>query len=109
MKTPFSWVTRASALLAVAAALSVVLAIPAATSAADPAECPAADPVSIAAAECASTTPVVPSLDPQRSEDFVPPPMPRVRSASAALCRPLSAVFYAQTDWFRRQDEAPER
>ena len=99
MKVQGSWVTRASALLAVAAASVVVLAIPAATSAADPAGCPAADPVSIAAAECESTTPVVPSLDPQWSEDFVPPPMSKVRSA--ALCRPLSAVFYAQSDWFR--------
>ena len=42
---------------------------------------------------------VVPSLDPDWSDSFVPPPQPRLRSFS--LCRPLNAVFYAQTDWFR--------
>jgi PKD repeat protein len=68
-------------------------------SAIDPAGCPAADPVSIAAAECAGETPVVPSLDPDWSDSFVPPPEPRLRSL--ALCRPLNAVFYAPTDWFR--------
>jgi hypothetical protein len=93
------WVVRAPALLAVAAA--VVLAIPAGTAASDPPACPAPDPISIAAAECESTTPVVPSLDPEWSADFVPPAMPQVRSLTAAACRPLSAVFYTETDWLR--------
>ncbi len=93
------WVVRAPALLAVAAA--VVLAIPAGTAASDPPACPAPDPISIAAAECESTTPVVPSLDPEWSADFTPPPMPRVRALTAATCRPLSAVFYTETDWLR--------
>ncbi len=93
------WVVRAPALLAVAAA--VVLAIPAGTAASDPPACPAPDPISIAAAECESTTPVVPSLDPEWSADFTPPAMPQVRSLTAAACRPLSAVFYTETDWLR--------
>jgi PKD repeat protein len=42
---------------------------------------------------------VVASLDPDWSDSFVPPLEPRLRSL--ALCRPLNAVFYAQTDWFR--------
>ena len=60
-----------------------------------------ADPGSIAAANCAATTPVVPSLDPEWSDSFVPPPEPKLRAAAAAACRPLNAVFYAETDWLR--------
>jgi PKD repeat protein len=95
-KRSFAPVALVSALVIAAA---VVLAAPAATFAADPSGCPAADPVSIAAADCAASTPVVPSLDPAWSDGFVPPAMPRLRSL--VLCRPLNAVFYAQTDWFR--------
>jgi PKD repeat protein len=95
--------TRACAPVALVTALviaaAVVLASPAAALAADPGGCPAADPVSITAAECAATTPIVPSLDPEWSDAFVPPPMPKLRSA--ALCRPLNALFYAAIDWIR--------
>ena len=91
---------RARALVALAAASALVLAIPAASPAADPADCSAVDPVSNAAAECLATGPIVPSLDPEWSDSFVPPPMPMM-GLSAALCRPLSAVFYAASDWFR--------
>jgi PKD repeat protein len=104
MKPDRSWVTRASASLAVVAASVAVLLIPGASTAstaADPAGCPAADPISIAAAECESTTPVVPSLDPQWSEDFVPPPESKVRTSAPAACRSVSAVFYTETDWLR--------
>jgi hypothetical protein len=41
----------------------------------------------------------VPSLDPEWSDTFVPPPAPRLRVATT--CRSLNAVFYAQTDWLR--------
>jgi len=93
------WVVRAPALLAVAAA--VVLVIPAGTAATDQPGCPAPDPISISAAECESTTPVVPSLDPEWSANFTPPPMPRVTARAAAACRPLDAVFYTESDWIR--------
>ena len=42
----------------------------------------------------------VPSLDPDWSANFVPPAAPR-RFRVAALCLPVDAVFYAQTDWLR--------
>ena len=93
------WVVRAPALLALAAA--VVLVIPAGTAATDQPGCPAPDPISIAAAECESTTPVVPSLDPEWSADFTPPPTPRVTARAAAECRAVDVVFYSETDWLR--------
>ena len=69
-------------LLALAAAL-ITLAWPAVAAADDP----PADPEP------------VPSLDPDWSAQFVPPAQPRLRAALA--CKPLNAVFYAQTDWLR--------
>jgi hypothetical protein len=41
----------------------------------------------------------VPSIDPDWSANFVPPPQPRIRAATR--CLPLDAVFYAATDWLR--------
>jgi PKD repeat protein len=62
-------------------------------------DCSNPDVNSNPAAECIGTTPVVPSLDPEWSATFVPPPLPKVRSLAA--CRPVSVVFYTPTDWFR--------
>jgi PKD repeat protein len=82
---------KATAFLAFLAAV-LALAVPAATRADDPPGC--------GADECIGSTPVVPSLDPQWSADFVPPPVPRIRAATA--CIPTDVVFYAQqTDWLR--------
>jgi hypothetical protein len=54
----------------------------------------------MAAADDPSTDPEpVPSLDPDWSAQFVPPAQPRLRAA--LVCRPVEAVFYAQTDWLR--------
>jgi PKD repeat protein len=88
-----------AAALAFAAGLAFVLA--GATLAADPSGCDNADPGSIAAANCSATTPIVPSLDPDWSDSFVPPAEPKARAAAATACRPLNAVFYAETDWLR--------
>ena len=81
---------KATALLAFLAAV-LALAVPAATRADDPQGC--------GAAECIGDTPVVPSLDPEWSANFVPPPVPRIRTATA--CIPTDVVFYAPTDWVR--------
>ena len=43
--------------------------------------------------------PVVPSLDPESSRSFEPPPLPRLRNFARA--GPSSLVFYTATDWFR--------
>jgi hypothetical protein len=82
---------KATAFLAFLAA-ALALAVPVATRADNPPGC--------GADECIGSTPVVPSLDPQWSADFVPPPVPRIRAATA--CIPTDVVFYAQqTDWLR--------
>jgi PKD repeat protein len=82
---------KATALLAFLAAV-LALAAPATTRADDPQGC--------GADECIGSTPVVPSLDPQWSANFVPPPVPRIRAATT--CIPTDVVFYAQqTDWLR--------
>ena len=31
----------------------------------------------------------------------MPPPEPKLQAAAATACRPLNAVFYAETDWLR--------
>jgi PKD repeat protein len=82
---------RATALLAFLAAV-LALAMPAASRADDQPGC--------GADECIGSTPVVPSLDPEWSANFVPPPVPRIRAAAAA-CIPTDVVFYAPTDWVR--------
>lgn len=81
---------RATALLAFLAAV-LTLAVPAATRADDPPGC--------GADECIGSMPVVPSLDPEWSASFVPPPLTRTRAATA--CVPTDVVFYAQSDWVR--------
>ncbi len=82
---------KAIALLAFLAA-ALALAVPAATRADDVQGC--------GAEECIGDTPVVPSLDPQWSANFVPPPVPHLKAATA--CIPTDVVFYAQqTDWLR--------
>jgi PKD repeat protein len=82
---------RAMALLPFLAAV-LALALPTATHADDPQGC--------GAEECIGSTPVVPSLDPEWSANFVPPPVPRFRTATA--CIPTDVIFYAQqTDWLR--------
>jgi hypothetical protein len=78
---------KASVLLAFLAAV-LALAVPAAARA-DP-QC--------GADECTEVTPV-PSIDPEWSANFVPPPLPPVRAATA--CLPADVVFYAETDWLR--------
>ena len=83
---------------ALVAAFALALAAPGATWAADPVGT-AADTVSLQTDGADSFEPV-PTLDPEWSDNFVPPPMPRARAA-ATLCRPLDAVFYAPTDWLR--------
>jgi PKD repeat protein len=70
----------------------VALAVPAAARADDPQGC--------GADECIGSMPVVPSLDPEWSANFIPPPVPRTRAAAAA-CIPTDVVFYAPTDWVR--------
>jgi len=83
---------KAAALVAFLAAV-LVLVVPAAVRADDPPGC--------GAEECVGDTPVVPSLDPQWSANFVPPPLPRIRAA-ATVCIPTDVIFYAQqTDWLR--------
>jgi hypothetical protein len=96
------------AVVALATASLLTFAGPGAT--APTADCPAADESSLAAAAC-SNVPVVATLDPAYSEAFVLPPAGRsagrlgVASGASAGgepgCRPLHAVFYAATDWFR--------
>ncbi len=96
------------AVVALATASVLTLAGPGAST--PGAECPPGDEASLAAAAC-SNVPIVPTLDPEYSQSFVPPPPTqaagRVRAAAEAPsgaepgCRPLQAVFYAQTDWFR--------
>src|SRR5262249_47515346 len=49
--------------------------------------------------ECVDGMPVVPSLDPEWSESFVPPPLPRLRVAIG--CIPTDVVVYAPSDWVR--------
>jgi PKD repeat protein len=85
------------ALLAFLAAV-LALAVPAATRADNPSGC--------GAEECIGDTPVVPSLDPQWSASFVPPPVPRIRAATA--CIPTDVVFYDQTDWLRAAQKMRE-
>jgi len=83
MKAVVLWASLAAVL---------ALAVPAATRADDTEGC--------GAEECVGSTPVVPSLDPEWSANFVPPPLPRLRAATA--CIPTDVVFYAQqTDWVR--------
>ncbi len=82
---------KATVFLALLAAV-LALAVPAATRADDPPGC--------GADECIGSTPVVPSLDPEWSANFVPPPVSRFRAAAAA-CIPTDVVFYAPTDWVR--------
>jgi PKD repeat protein len=84
-------------LLAAAAPLvaaTLLLAAPRAGLAADP-----ADPSESAVTNLAPAEEPVATLDPEWSASFVPPPMPRLRAATA--CRSLDAVFYSPTDWFR--------
>jgi PKD domain/Bacterial Ig domain len=81
---------RAAVLLAFLAAV-LALAAPAATRADQAQGC--------GAAECIGDTPVVPSLDPDWSASFVPPPLPRIRAATA--CIPTDVIVYAPTDWVR--------
>ncbi|HEY6961517.1 MAG TPA: PKD domain-containing protein [Gaiellaceae bacterium] len=83
---------KASWLLVVPAAV-LALMVPAASRADDP-------PGGCGAEECFAGTPVVPSFDPQWSESFVPPPLPRLRAATTA-CIPTDIVVYAPTDWVR--------
>ena len=78
------------ALLAFLAAV-LALAVPAASSADNPQGC--------GAKECIGNTPVVPSLDPEWSANFVPPVFPHMRKTTA--CIPTDVVFYAPTDWLR--------
>lgn len=51
------------------------------------------------AEECIGDTPVVPSLDPEWSASFVPPPLPRARAA--VPCIATDVVAYTPTDWQR--------
>jgi PKD repeat protein len=81
---------KAAALLAFLST-ALALAVPAATRADDTEGC--------GAEECIGSMPVVPSLDPEWSANFVPPPLPRTRAATA--CIPTDVVFYAQSDWVR--------
>src|SRR3954453_5512931 len=84
-----------------AAGAAAVLGAAGAPSPARADECAPTEGSTLAAADC-SVVPVVPSLDPAWSDSFVPPPPPPARRSSpAGACRPLSAVFYAPTDWFR--------
>jgi hypothetical protein len=52
------------------------------------------------APECIGDTPVVPSLDPEWSASFVPPPLPRVAAPTTA-CIPTDVIVYTPTDWLR--------
>jgi len=81
------------------AAATLALVVPSATSATEPPGCPAADPISNTADGCESAAEPVPTLDPEWSAQFVPPPEPRIRALLP--CVPLDAVFYAETDWYR--------
>ncbi len=81
---------KATVLLAFLAAV-LALTVPAATRADTSQGC--------GADECVGSTPVVPSLDPEWSANFVPPVLPRARRATA--CLPTDIVFYAATDWVR--------
>lgn len=80
-----------AAVLVASLAAVLALAVPAVTRADDPVGC--------GAEECIGSMPVVPSLDPEWSANFVPPPLPRLRAATA--CIPTDVVFYAQSDWVR--------
>jgi hypothetical protein len=82
---------KAAAVVAFLAA-ALTLAVPAAARADDPDE-------GCGAEECIGSMPVVPSLDPEWSANFVPPPLPHTRAATA--CIPTNVVFYAQSDWVR--------
>ena len=82
---------RAFVLLAFLAA-AVALGAPAATRADQTQGC--------GAEECIGDTPVVPSLDPEWSASFVPPPLTRAARA-ATECIPVDVVIYAPTDWVR--------
>src|SRR3954447_17430712 len=73
-------------------AVALALVIPAATRADDAPGC--------GADECIGTMPVMPSLDPEWSANFVPPPVTQSRAAAAA-CIPTDVVFYAPNDWLR--------
>lgn len=86
------------AALVTVALITALLALlsPATASAAEPPTCPAAAGSGV---ECDGNVPIVPSLDPEWSAQFVPPEQPFTRAA--LLCLPLDAVFYAQTDWLR--------
>ena len=88
---------KALTLLAFLAA-ALALAVPAATRADDPPGC--------GAEECIGDTPVVPSLDPQWSANFVPPPAPRIQAPSA--CIPTDVVFYDELDWLRAAQKMRE-
>src|SRR5215208_6018277 len=74
---------RARVVLIAAVAALFALCLPATASADDPSGEP--EPV--------------PSIDPDWSANFVPPPPSRLRVAAA--CQPVDVVFYAQTDWLR--------
>ncbi len=69
----------------------LALAVPAASSAGALQGC--------GAKECIGDMPVVPSLDPEWSANFVPPALPHMRKTTA--CIPTDVVFYAPTDWLR--------
>lgn len=81
---------RTTLVAALAAALA--LAVPAASRAEEPQQ-------GCGAAECVGDMPVVPSLDPEWSASFVPPPLPK--AAMAAPCIPTDVIVYAPTDWLR--------
>src|SRR4051794_1174189 len=83
---------RIIAFLAIPAAV-LALVVPAAARANDNTPC--------GADECIGSMPVMPSLDPQWSANFVPPPQPRIRAAAATACIPTDVVFYAPNDWVR--------
>src|SRR5262245_57813428 len=85
--------------LALLVAAALVLTAPGAATADDLPDLPDLPDCSDPGTECIDGTPVVPSLDPDWSRSFEPPPLPRARSLAA--CRPVSVVFYTATDWFR--------
>src|SRR5262245_3252912 len=86
------------AAIVISSTVWVASARPSTASAAEPPVCPAPAGSDI---ECDGDVPIVPSLDPEWSAQFVPPTETTRRSRSALLCLPVDAVFYAATDWVR--------
>src|SRR5262245_22198356 len=90
---------KSATVLALLVAATLVLAAPGGATAGDLPDIPDLPDCSDPGAECIDGMPVVPSLDPEWSRNFEPPPLPRLRSFAA--CRPVSVVFYTPMDWFR--------